>query len=70
MLKVFPYMYWSTVATCFVGCIQMAVVRRGRNEQRKGDLAAEMEHEPAHNRLLGKYTYLINNPLVMKYKGL
>jgi len=27
---------------------------RGRNEQRKGDLAAEMEHESAHNRLLGK----------------
>jgi hypothetical protein len=53
MLKVFPYKYWSTVATCFVGCIQMAVVGGG-NEQRKGDLAAEMEHEPAHNRLLGK----------------
>lgn len=27
---------------------------RGRNEQRKSDLAAEMEHEPAHHRVLGK----------------
>ncbi|CAD6204734.1 unnamed protein product [Miscanthus lutarioriparius] len=27
---------------------------RGRNEQRKGDLAAEMEHEPAYNCLFGK----------------
>jgi hypothetical protein len=26
MLKVFPYKYWSTVCTCFVGSIQMAVV--------------------------------------------
>ncbi|KAL6653038.1 hypothetical protein ACP70R_011963 [Stipagrostis hirtigluma subsp. patula] len=26
MLKVFPYKYWSTVATCFVGSIQMATV--------------------------------------------
>ena len=27
---------------------------RGRHEQREGDLAAEMEYEPAHNRVLGK----------------
>jgi hypothetical protein len=34
---------------------------RGGNEQRKGNLAAEMEHEPAHNRVLGKlikYTFI------------
>ncbi|TKV94460.1 hypothetical protein SEVIR_9G296600v4 [Setaria viridis] len=34
MLKVFPYKYWSTVATCFVGCIQMAVVGVAMNREK------------------------------------
>ncbi|RLN40947.1 hypothetical protein C2845_PM01G46210 [Panicum miliaceum] len=35
MLKVFPYKYWSTVVTCFVGCIQMAVVGVAMNREKK-----------------------------------
>ncbi|CAN6283630.1 unnamed protein product [Urochloa humidicola] len=34
MLKVFPYKCWSTVATCFVGCIQMAVVGVAMNREK------------------------------------
>ncbi|CAL4916034.1 unnamed protein product [Urochloa decumbens] len=34
MLKVFPHKYWSTVATCFVGCIQMAVVGVAMNREK------------------------------------
>ncbi|XBH96643.1 hypothetical protein VPH35_086990 [Triticum aestivum] len=34
MLKVFPYKYWSTVATCFVGSIQMAVVGVAMNREK------------------------------------
>jgi hypothetical protein len=34
MLKVFPYKYWSTVTTCFVGCIQMAVVGVAMNREK------------------------------------
>ena len=34
MLKVFPYKYWSTVATCFAGCIQMAVVGVAMNREK------------------------------------
>ncbi|CAL4941178.1 unnamed protein product [Urochloa decumbens] len=34
MLKVFPYKYWSTVATCFVGCIQMAAVGVAMNREK------------------------------------
>ncbi|KAG2549928.1 WAT1-related protein At3g30340-like isoform X2 [Panicum virgatum] len=35
MLKVFPYKYWSTVVTCFVGCIQMAVVGVAMNREKE-----------------------------------
>uniref|UniRef100_A0A0E0B8W2 WAT1-related protein n=1 Tax=Oryza glumipatula TaxID=40148 RepID=A0A0E0B8W2_9ORYZ len=34
MLKVFPYKYWSTVATCFVGCIQMAIIGVAMNREK------------------------------------
>ncbi|KAG8088214.1 hypothetical protein GUJ93_ZPchr0010g8868 [Zizania palustris] len=34
MLKVFPYKYWSTVATCFIGSIQMAIVGVAMNRER------------------------------------
>ncbi|KAF0930509.1 hypothetical protein E2562_033251 [Oryza meyeriana var. granulata] len=34
MLKVFPYKYWSTVAICFVGCIQMAIVGVAMNREK------------------------------------
>uniref|UniRef100_A0A453J6J5 WAT1-related protein n=1 Tax=Aegilops tauschii subsp. strangulata TaxID=200361 RepID=A0A453J6J5_AEGTS len=34
MLKVFPYKYWSTVATCFVGSIQTAVVGVAMNREK------------------------------------
>jgi hypothetical protein len=34
MLKVFPYKYWSTVCSCFVGSIQMAVVGVTMNRER------------------------------------
>ncbi|KAM3316545.1 hypothetical protein ACQJBY_034590 [Aegilops geniculata] len=34
MLKVFPYKYWSTVATCFVGSIQMAIVGVAMNREK------------------------------------
>ena len=34
MLKVFPYKYWSTVATCFVGSIEMAVVGVAMNREK------------------------------------
>ncbi|XP_051190370.1 WAT1-related protein At5g64700 [Lolium perenne] len=34
MLKVFPYKYWSTVCSCFVGSIQMAVVGIILNRQK------------------------------------
>jgi len=35
MLKVFPYKYWSTVVTCFVGCIQMSVVGVAMNREKE-----------------------------------
>uniref|UniRef100_A0A0E0EWH1 EamA domain-containing protein n=1 Tax=Oryza meridionalis TaxID=40149 RepID=A0A0E0EWH1_9ORYZ len=34
MLKVFPYKYWSTVATCFVGSIQMAIIGVAMNREK------------------------------------
>ncbi|XP_037428328.1 WAT1-related protein At5g64700-like isoform X1 [Triticum dicoccoides] len=34
MLKVFPYKYWSTVATCFVASIQTAVVGVAMNREK------------------------------------
>ncbi|XP_052134442.1 WAT1-related protein At5g64700-like [Oryza glaberrima] len=34
MLKVFPYKYWSTVATCFVGCIEMAIIGVAMNREK------------------------------------
>ncbi|XP_015698914.2 WAT1-related protein At3g30340-like [Oryza brachyantha] len=34
MLKVFPYKYWSTVASCFVGSIQMAITGVAMNREK------------------------------------